>query len=118
MELSSPRFKSLVVTAGASFWFFIILTALNSLNLEVFITFVVVSLILTQVFTVKLSGALDVFAIINTKVFLGIIFVFFISLYGVFFKILRIDLLRLKRQNSTYWLPMEQLKESRIFKQY
>jgi hypothetical protein len=65
-----------------------------------------------------LSAALDIFAIINTKVFLGVLFVFFISLYGIFFKILGIDLLRLKKQKNTYWLDMEQLKESRIFKQY
>jgi len=34
------------------------------------------------------------------------------------FKLLRIDLLRLKKQNDTYWLDVEQTKPHRIRKQY
>ena len=41
-----------------------------------------------------------------------------ISVYGILFKILKIDLLRLKKQKDTYWLDMEELKSTRIFKQY
>ncbi len=118
MELSSPRFKSVTVTAGASFWYFIISTSAGFFSLESFGVFIAATLILTQIFTVKLSGALDIFAIINTKIFLGILFIFIMSVYGIFFKILRIDLLRLKKQKKTYWINMEQLKESRLFKQY
>ena len=97
---------------------FIITTAFGVFSLEVFLTFIAILFIITQIFTKKLSKALDVFAIINTKIFLGILFVFVISLYGIVFRILKIDLLRLKKQKNSYWLEMEKLKESRIFKQY
>ena len=118
MELSSPKFKSLAVTAGFSFWFFIISTAIGVFSLEAFAVFVVIVLVLTQIFSIKLSRALDVFAIINTKIFLGILFVFVVSLYGIFFRILRIDLLRENKEQKTYWLETEQLKAENIFKQY
>ncbi len=71
-----------------------------------------------QFMSVKVSGALDIFAIYNTKFFLGILFVFVISLYGIFFRVLRIDLLRTKKQNGTYWLEMEQLDQARLLKEY
>ena len=118
MELSSPKFKSLAVTAGFSFWFFIISTAIGVFSLEAFAVFVVIVLVLTQIFSIKLSRALDVFAIINTKIFLGIFFVFVVSLYGIFFRVLGIDLLREKKEQKTYWLETEQIKADNIFKQY
>lgn len=118
MELSSPRFKSFAVTAGFSFWFFILSSIAGVFSLEALGIFAAITLILTQIFALKLSKALDVFAIFNTKIFLGILFVIVFSIYGIFFKILRIDLLRLKKQSESYWLDMEQLSEDRIFKQY
>jgi len=72
----------------------------------------------TQIFAIKLSKILDIFAIFNTKVFLGIIYVTVISLYGIFFKIIKIDVLRLQKQDDTYWLELEQLNETRSLKQY
>tara|TARA_B100001758_G_C17821875_1_gene309751 strand:+ start:287 stop:505 length:219 start_codon:yes stop_codon:yes gene_type:complete len=71
-----------------------------------------------QILSIKVSKALDVFAIFNTKLFLGILFVTVISLYGIFFKILRIDLLRTKSQEKSYWLEMEDEGTSKILKQY
>jgi len=71
-----------------------------------------------QILSLKLSKALNYFAIINTKIFLGLLFVTLISTYGVFFRILQIDLLRLKKQHDSYWLTMKTLDEKRIFKQY
>ena len=118
MELSSPRFKALAVTAGFSLWFFIISSATGLFSIEVFAIFVGTTITITQIFARKLSKALNIFAIINTKVFLGILFVFVISLYGIFFKVLRIDLLRLKKQSSSYWLDTDKIKQSTIFKQY
>jgi len=118
MDLSSPRFKSLAVTAGFSFWFFIISSSLNFFTVELFAIFVVSLITITQIFSFKLSRILDLFAIFNTRIFLGISFIFVISLYGVLFKLLKIDLLRLKKQKNTYWLSMEQLKSDRISKQY
>lgn len=118
MELSSPRFKSLAVSFGLSFWFFIITHALNMFSIQDMIIFIVGIVVVTQIFARKISNILDVIAIINTKIFLGILFVCLISLYGIIFRILKIDLLRLQKQNETYWLESEQLKESRIFKQY
>lgn len=118
MELSSSRFKALAVTAGFSFWFFIISTILGVFSLDIFAIFIAIMLILTQIFSIKLSKGLDIFAIINTKIFLGILFVGLISVYGLFFRVLRIDLLRLKNHQNTYWLDIEHLKSERIFKQY
>jgi len=118
MELSSPRFKALAVTAGFSLWFFIISSATGLFSFEVFTIFVAILISITQIFAFKLSKALDIFALINTKVFLGILFVFVISLYGIFFKVLHIDLLRLKKQSSSYWLDIDKIKQSTIFKQY
>ena len=66
----------------------------------------------------KISKGLDVFAIINTKIFLGILFIFIISIYGILFRLLKIDLLRLKKQKNSYWLDVEQTKLDRIRKQY
>jgi len=118
MELSSPRFKSLAVTAGFSFWFFIISSITGVFSFELLAGFIIITLIVTQIFTVKLSKGLDFFAMINTKIFLGILFIFVITVYGIFFKVLQIDALRLKKQENTYWLDVEQLKSNRIFKQY
>ena len=118
MELSSTRFKALAVTAGFSLWFFIISSATGLFSIEVFAIFVAITITITQIFAIKLSKVLDIFAIINTKVFLGILFVFVISLYGIFFKVLHIDLLRLKKQSSSYWLDIDKIKQSTIFRQY
>ena len=118
MELSSPRFKAAAVTAGFSLWFFIVSSVIGLFSFEVFAIFVIITITVTQIFAFKLSKALDIFAIINTKIFLGILFIFVISLYGIFFKVLRIDLLRLKKQSSSYWLDIDEIKQSTIFKQY
>ena len=118
MELSSSRFKALAVTAGFSFWFFIISSAVGLFSIDAFAIFVAITISITQIFAFKLSKALDIFAIINTKIFLGILFVFMLSLYGIFFKVLRIDLLRLKKQSSSYWLDTDKIKQSTVFRQY
>ena len=118
MEISSPRFKALAVTLGFSLWFFIITSALGLFSFQVFGIFVVIMVILTQIFSYKLSKVLDVFAVFNTKVFLGILFVVVIPLYGILFRILGIDALRLKKQKNTYWHKMEELDKKRIFKQF
>ena len=118
MQTSSPRFKSLAVTAGLSFWFFIITSTTGFFSLEIFLLFIGIIFTITQIFTKKISKGLDIFAIINTKIFLGILFGTVISIYGILFRLLRIDLLRLKKQDGTYWLDVEQTKLYRIRKQY
>ena len=118
MELSSPRFKAMAVTAGFSLWFFIISSATGLFSFEAFAIFVAITISITQIFAFKLSKALDIFAIINTKIFLGILFVFVISLYGIFFRVLRIDLFRLKKQGTSYWLEIDKIKQSTSVKQY
>ena len=118
MELSSPRFKALAVTAGSCFWFAIITAGIGIFSFELLGIFAAVAIAITQIFSVKLSKGLDIFAIINTKVFLGLLFIFVITFYGIFFKVLRIDLLRLKKQSSSYWLNLDEMKQSTIFKQY
>ena len=64
-------------------------------------------IVVTQIFTHKISKGLDIFAVINTKIFLGLLFILVISVYGILFKLLRIDLLRLKKDDETYWLDAE-----------
>lgn len=118
METSSPRFKSLAVTAGLSFWFFIITSSTGIFSIEILIIFVTIVLSISQIFAKKISKGLDLFAIINTKIFLGILFCGVISIYGILFRLLKIDLLRLKKQNDTYWLDVEQNTFHRIRKQY
>jgi len=118
MNSSSPRFKSVAVTGGLSFWFFIITTSTGTFSIELFIGFIASILTITQIFAKKISKGLDIFAKINTKIFLGILYVIAFSIYGILFKILRIDLLRLKKQNNSYWLNVEQTKSDRIRKQY
>jgi hypothetical protein len=118
MRSSSSRLKALTVTFGISFWVFIFTTSFQIFSLEYFIIFIIITLSITQIFAIKLSKTLDKFSIINSKIFLGLMFVFVISLYGILFKILRIDLLRLKNNKKSYWLEMESLKSQRMFKQY
>ena len=118
MKASSPRFKSVAVTAGLTFWFFIITHSTGIFSFEYLIIFVVSILTTTQIFAKKISKGLDVFAVINTKIFLGALFIFVISIYGILFKLLQIDLLRLKKQDDTYWLDIEETKNERIRKQY
>ena len=93
METSSPRFKSLAITAGLSFWFSIITFSTGYFSFEILLK--------------KISKLLDIFAIINTKIFLSILFILVISIYGILFRFLRIDLLRLKTQSDSYWLKIE-----------
>ena len=118
MELSSPRFKALTVSAGCTLWFTIIIFALGVFSIQAFVIFVILVFVLMQFLALKVSKALDVFAIYNTKFFLGILFVTVISVYGLLFRLLRIDLLRLKRQKKTYWLQPEKSQTSRIYKEY
>tara|TARA_Y100000782_G_C9946602_1_gene165771 strand:- start:78 stop:434 length:357 start_codon:yes stop_codon:yes gene_type:complete len=118
MKTSSSRFKSLAVTAGFSFWFFIITSVSGLFSIELLLIFIASVLIITQIFAKKISKGLDIFAMINTKVFLGILFGTMICIYGIIFRLLRIDLLRLKKQNDSYWLDLEQTKPYRIWKQY
>jgi len=118
MELSSPRFKSIAITAGLTFWFAIISTAIGSFLIEYLLIFSLSVFTITQIFTYKVSKALDKFAIFNTKIFLGALFIFVISIYGILFKLLKIDLLRLKTKEQTHWLDIEDTKAERIRKQY
>jgi hypothetical protein len=115
MQTSSPRFKSLAVTAGLSLWFFIFTNGVGVFTIEYLAVFVGVVLAVTQVFAKKISKGLDVFAIINTKIFLGILFVFVIAIYGILFRFLRVDLLRLKKQNDSYWLEIESNDVRKMF---
>ncbi|RZD47833.1 MAG: hypothetical protein CXT78_01960 [Thaumarchaeota archaeon] len=118
MDFSQPRFKALTVTFGLSLWVFIFTSASNIFSIEYFSIFVIGIFTITQILSKKLSKGLDIFAIINTKIFLGVLFIFVISIYGILFKLLQIDLIRLKKQNGTYWLDVEQTKHHRIRKQY
>ena len=118
MQLSSTRFKSVAVTAGLTFWFAIISTALGNFVIEYLLIFSLSIFAITQIFAYKVSKALDKFAIFNTKIFVGVLFIFVISVYGILFKLLQIDLLRLKTKKQSNWLDIENTKPERIRKQY
>lgn len=118
MELSPPRFKALAVSSGFTFWFFIIISTLGIFSIEIFVIFVIFVFSLMQLLALRISKVLDVFAIYNTKFFLGLLFVTVITVYGLIFKLLQIDLMRLKKHKGTYWLQTEKSQSSRIFKEY
>ena len=118
MEYSSSRVKALAVTTGFTIWFLIISSTLGLFSLESLVIFVAAVIIVAQIFARRLSRGLDVLAIINTKIFLGILFIFVVSVYGICFRILRIDLLRFKKQEKSYWLEMDKIKQSSPLKQY
>lgn len=115
MQTSSPRFKALAVSAGLSFWFFIITSSVGVFSLQYLVIFAGSVFAITQIFALKISKGLDIFAIINTKIFLGILFVFVIAIYGILFRFLRIDLLRLKKQSDSYWLEIESNDVGKMF---
>ena len=119
MKLSSPRFKAFSVSAGMSFWFFVIISTTGNFSVEILLGFIAGIVIITQLLAVKISKGLDIFAIVNTKIFLGILYIFIISVYGILFRILAIDPLRTKwKTQGTYWIDIEQLNEERTLKQY
>ena len=118
MEHSTPRFKALAVSAGFSFWFFIITSVTGIFSIEIMLSFILVIVIVSQIFAIKLSKALNVFAIINTKIFLGILFIFLVSIYGIVFRFLGIDLLRQKKHKGTYWLDITNFGSKKMSKQY
>ena len=118
MKRSSSRFKAIAVSAGFSFWFFIITSVTGIFSIEIMLSFILGIVIVSQIFAIKLSKALDVFAIINTKIFLGILFVFLVSIYGIVFRFLGIDLLRLKKHKGTYWLDINNFGSKKMSKQY
>jgi hypothetical protein len=119
MELSSPRFKALTVSAGITFWFFVIVSTTGTFSLEILLVFITTVFLIMQILAVKVSKALDIFAIFNTKLFLGILFLTIVSIYGVLFRILKINLLRNEwKKKDSYWLLVEKHKDSEIFKQY
>ena len=118
MQISPPRSKALVVSAGLSFWFFIIINASGFFSIEIILSFVLGIIAVSQIFAIKLSKVLDTIAVVNTKVFLGILFIFLVSIYGIVFRLLRIDLLRLKKHKETYWLNPNDSKSNKISKQY
>ena len=63
MELSSPRFKSVAVTAGLSFWFFIIISVSGMFSFEIILIFIGSVFAITQIFSSKIYKELDIFAI-------------------------------------------------------
>lgn len=118
MELTSPRIKALTVSIAFILWFYVGTSIFGIFSLLTLIVFTIVIFTVMQILALRIASILNIFAMYNTKIFLGILFALVISVYGIYFKILRIDLLRLKTTNNTYWLEMKNINEERIFKQY
>lgn len=105
----NPRLKSLAVTAGLSFWFYVITSSAGVLEPWHLLAFASAVLVATQSFAPRVSRGLDVVAIANTAVFLGLLFATLISLYGLLFRALGVDLLRARggrRTGGTHWLSI------------
>ena len=60
METSSPRFKSIAVSAGLTFWFIIITSSTGMFSIELSILFIGVIFSVTQIFANKISKGLDI----------------------------------------------------------
>lgn len=105
----NPRLKSLAVTAGLSFWFYVFTASAGVFDVWYLLAFAASVLAVTQAFASRVSRGLDIVAIVNTAVFLGILFSTLISLYGLLFRALRVDLLRTRGGGTgTYWLPLHE----------
>ena len=104
----NPRLRSLAVTAGLSFWFYVLTSAAGVLEPWHLLAFASAVLAATQAFPSRVSRGLDMVAVANTAAFLGLLFATLISLYGLLFRALRVDLLRARGggREGTYWLPM------------
>lgn len=102
----NPRLKSLAVTAGLSFWFYVFTASAGVFDAWYLLAFAGAVLAVTQAFASRVSRGLDIVAIVNTAVFLGILFATLISLYGLLFRALRVDLLRTRGDAGTHWLPL------------
>lgn len=102
---TSPRLKSLALTAGLSFWFWILSSSAGMFEFAYLLAFVAAVLAVTQLLASRVVRALDALAVANTAVFLGLLFATLISLYGLLFRALRVDLLRTAERDS-YWLPL------------
>ena len=102
---TSPRLKSLALTAGLSSWFWILSSSAGVFAPEYLLAFAAAALATTQLLASRVERALDAVAVVNTAVFLGLLFATLISLYGLLFRALRVDLLRTARRDS-YWLPL------------
>lgn len=104
----NPRLKSLAVTAGLSFWFYVFTASAGVFDVWYLLAFAAAVLAATQAFASRVSRGLDIVAIVNTVAFLGLLFVTLISLYGLLFRALRVDLLRARGRadRGTHWLRL------------
>lgn len=104
----NPRLKSLAVTAGLSFWFYVFTASAGVFDVWYLLAFAAAVLAATQAFASRVSRGLDIVAIVNTVAFLGLLFVTLISLYGLLFRALRVDLLRARggADRGTHWLRL------------
>ena len=121
MHLPSHRLKALAVTAGLSFWFFMGTSAAGWFTVEALAAFACALLAVTQIFSRKLAAGLEIFAVLNTKFVLGAVFVLLISVYGIFFRVLMIDLLYIKWRDTaapTYWEPTDPGAKKRDKRQF
>ena len=69
-------------------------------------------------FPLKAALNLDLISSMIFWMLIWSLFSFVISLYGIFFKVLKIDLLRTKNNEESYWLQTDVIKTSSMEKQY
>ena len=94
-----------------------IISSIGIFTFELLIIFVASLLATTQIFALKLSKVLDIIAIINTRIILGLLFICVISVYGILLRFIQVDLLRLRKQKESYWLEMDSASND-LRKQY
>ena len=100
------RAKAAAVASGASFWFAVLYWSAGQSDLWPVAAFAAAAFGLALPLARRISGALDAAAAVHSAVFLGAVFVALISLYGMYMRLLRIDLLG-RSEAGTYWRPRE-----------
>jgi len=119
LKASTPRFKAIILTIAFSFWFTILSPTFNLgyWSIQSFVIFVIITFVITQILAFRLSKVLDIVAKYNTKIFLSLLYVGLFIPYGILFKALKIDMMRLNNKEKSFWLEIDTSK-SLILKQY
>lgn len=106
MKGSSDRAKAAALAAGASFWFALLYYSAGPAEPWGPAAFAAAAFGLAMPLAGRVSGALGAVAAANLALLLGAVFVTLVSLYGIYMRLLRIDLLG-RAGAETYWVRRE-----------
>ncbi len=100
------RAKAAAVASGASFWFAVLYYSAGQADFWPVAAFAAAAFGLALPLARRIQGALDAIAAANSALLLGAVFVTLVSLYGIYMRLLRIDLLG-RSEAGTYWVQRE-----------